>query len=274
MFSVPKKPWFFAVISVVCGVLLTVGSARGDERIMIKTLNMEFVQIPSGSFVMGSPPDEPFRDASETQHRVAISEPFFMQVTEVTLAQWRKIMGKEFFSRRRGTGKTPVTLVSWHDTQDFIKKLNRWVNGAYTFRLPTEAEWEYAARGGAQSPYPWGDEITCSVAMFGNNSAKGGACVAYHENRDIPVNQPGRVKRYAPNAFGLYDMHGNVWEWVQDWYGQYGSRTVTDPKGPDRGTMLSSAAAAGIDMAIPVVLPTAPSPIRPVASRQPGSDWF
>jgi len=237
MIWVPKKSWCSIVIAAGCLGLLAVGSTWATEKIVIKDLGMEFVKIPSGSFVMGSPPDEPFRDTSEPQHRVVISEPFFMQTSEVTLAQWQNVMGKKFFSRRKGPGQSPVTQVSWHDTQDFINKLNRFVEGAFTFRLPTEAEWEYAARGGTQTAYPWGNEITCSAAMFGNNRSKSGACVEYHETRDIPVNQPGRVKRYAPNAFGLYDMHGNVWEWVQDWYGEYRTGTVTDPKGPPKGTM-------------------------------------
>jgi len=237
MYKLLMRLWLpVGMFSIFVG-LIAAGATQADERIVIPELKMEFVRIPGGTFIMSSSPDEPFRDASETPHEVVISKPFYMQSTEVTLGQWQAVMGRKFFSRRKGTSITPVTWVSGLDTQDFIKKANYAVKGAYTFRLPTEAEWEYAARGETQTPYFWGDQINCAKAMYENNRGKRGACVAHNDARDIPVDEPSRVKRYAPNAFGLYDMHGNVWEWVQDWYGAYDAQTVTDPKGPKHGTM-------------------------------------
>jgi len=108
-----KKELHPLVIAAVCIGLMAAGPVRADERIVIPELNMEFVRIPSGGFIMGSSPDEPFRDASETPHKVVISQPFYMQTTEVTLGQWEAIMGRKFFSRRKGTSRSPVTLVPW-----------------------------------------------------------------------------------------------------------------------------------------------------------------
>ena len=110
--------------------------------------------------------------------------------------------------------KLPVTDVSWEDCQKFIKKLNAKTNGSY--RLPTEAEWEYACRAGTTTTYSYGDSLTKSDANIGGKSTK-------------------VVGSHKPNAFGLYDMHGNVWEWCEDWYGDYPAGAVTDPKGPATG---------------------------------------
>ncbi|MBW1609366.1 MAG: formylglycine-generating enzyme family protein, partial [Deltaproteobacteria bacterium] len=103
---------------------------------------------------MGSPPDEPSRGSSEIQHRVSINRPFYIQTTEVTLKQWRSLMGKRLLVRRKGSDNMPVTQVSWFDCMEFIKRLNRL--GEEKYRLPTEAEWEYAARAGTQTAFIWG----------------------------------------------------------------------------------------------------------------------
>ena len=186
---------------------------------------------------MGSPPDEPYRSKSESevQHPVTISKPFYMQATEVTLKQWWTVMGKRFFGRRKGTADMPVARISWYDCIRFIKKLDARNEGVY--RLPTEAEWEYASRAGSTTAYSWGEAIDCSKAMFSNNSKKFGECLDHVRSRGLPVDRPAPVKSYPPNEWGLYDMHGNVWEWCYDWRGDYTKGPVVDPRGPDSGTL-------------------------------------
>ena len=212
--------------------------ARGlcAEKAFINSIGMEFVLIPAGAFMMGSPPEEPSRNKDEVQHQVTISKPLYMQATEVTLKQWRALMGKRFFGlfKRRGKGNKPIVKVSWFDCVDFIKKLNALNEGIY--RLPTEAEWEYASRAGSQEAYSWGKDIDCTKAMYSNNTVKSEDCLDYVRSRGLATDSPAPVKSYPPNAWGLYDMHGNVWEWVQDWYGGYPPTAVVDPQGVETGT--------------------------------------
>ncbi len=204
------------------------------EKDFRNSLGMEFVLIPAGTFVMGSPSGEPHRNKDEVEHGVTLTKPFYMQTTEVTLKQWRALMGKKFFGRRKGKGNMPVVKVSWFDSMNFIKKLNSLNEGVY--RLPTEAEWEYAARAGSKDTYSWGKDIDCTKGMYANNSLKSRDCVDYVKSRGLAVDGPAPVKSYSPNAWGLYDMYGNVWEWCQDWYGAYPRVAVRDPKGLDSGT--------------------------------------
>jgi formylglycine-generating enzyme required for sulfatase activity len=185
--------------------------------------------------MMGSPLAEKDRHISENRHDVIISKDFYLQTTEVTLVQWRAVMGKDFFGGRKGADNMPVVKVSWFDAQEFIKRLNQAADGHY--RLPTEAEWEYAARAGTVSAYPWGDDIDCSRAMYSNNPLKSEDCVAAVRARGLGVEQPAPVGQYPPNAWGLYDMAGNVWEWVADWYAPYDPDARVDPAGPHSGEM-------------------------------------
>ena len=148
------------------------------------------------------------------QHEVTLTKPFYMGKYEVTQEQYKAVMGKNP-SRTKGA-KLPVTKVSWEDCQEFNKKLNKKTNGGY--RLPTEAEWEYACRAGTTTAYSFGDKITPKDANY----------------LDSVIGKSVAVGSYKPNAFGLYDMHGNVWEWCEDWYGEY-PFAVTDPKGPATG---------------------------------------
>ena len=209
-------------------------SAFSFEKKYTNTLGMEFVLIPSGTFTMGSPPNEPFRGTSEIQHQVTISKPFYMQTTEVTVKQWYSIMGRRMTEFQESSDNIPVTRVSWFDCMKFIKQLNKLGQGKY--RLPTEAEWEYSARAGTTTAYNWGDTIDCKKAMYGNNSLKYNVCQGYIKSIGLPIDQPAPVKTYNPNSWGLYDMHGNVWEWCMDWFGNYEKNPVTDPKGPVSGT--------------------------------------
>ena len=204
------------------------------EKTITNSIGMEFVLIADGTFQMGSPQNEPNRRQNEIEHQVTISQPFYMQTTEVTVKQWRAIMGTRFFLKKKGTDDMPVVKVSWQDCIDFIKKLNALNEGVY--RLPTEAEWEYACRAGTTSAYAWGKTIDCKDAMYGNNTLKMDVCENYVKSKGLPVDQPAPVKSYKPNAWGLYDMGGNVWEWCQDWYGRYGKDAVVDPRGPGSGS--------------------------------------
>ena len=178
-------------------------------------VKLEMVLIPAGKFKMGSPASEKDRNEKETQHEVTLTKPFYMGKYEVTQEQWFEIMG-ENPSREKGR-KLPVTNVSWEDCQEFIKKLNAKTDGGY--RLPTESEWEYACRAGTTTAYSFGDKITPKDANYVGSE----------------IGKPVAIGSYKPNSFGLYDIHGNVWEWCEDWYGDYPAGAVTDPKGPAKG---------------------------------------
>jgi formylglycine-generating enzyme required for sulfatase activity len=228
--------WRSSVIVLL--LMFNAATAVGLEPELGNSIGMQFVLIPAGHFLMGSPKDEPYRDKGEIQHEVTISKPFYLQTTEVTIKQWQKVMGKPwyyFFRQPRGDGNYPVTRVCQYDVKEFLDRLNKLGEG--TYRLPTEAEWEYASRAGSTMAYSWGDRIECSRAMFANNQHGANDCVAAARGRGLKADSPAPVKSYPPNAWGLYDMHGNVWEWCQDWFGPYSSAPRKDPQGPDRGEM-------------------------------------
>ena len=193
------------------------------------TIGMEFVLIPAGSFTMGSHSNEPAEHKDEKPpHDVKITKPFYLQTTEVSQGQWEKVMGNNPSNFKDCGDDCPVEMVSWDDTQEFISKLNQ-MEGTNKYRLPTEAEWEYACRAETTTPFFTGECISTDQANYngkypGKNCPKG-------EYREKTV----KVGSFQPNAWGLYDMHGNVWEWCQDWYGDYPSNSVVDPKGPDKG---------------------------------------
>lgn len=234
MISKNATRMFLGFITVLCVVSSSI-SIHGFEKTFTNTLGMEFVLIPSGTFAMGSPSNEPYRGTSEVRHQVTISKPFYIQTTEVTVKQWHAIMRRRMMISKKGADNMPVTRVSWFDCMKFIKQLNRL--GKERYRLPTEAEWEYAARAGTTTAYNWGDTIDCEKAMYGNNSLKHDVCQIYIKSIGLQIDRPAPVKTYRPNPWGLYDMHGNVWEWSMDRFGDYEKNTVTDPKGPASGTM-------------------------------------
>ena len=176
-------------------------------------IKLDMVLIPAGKFMMGSPASENNRRSDETQHEVTITKPYYMGKYEVTQEQWIAVMGN---NPSETTGaKLPVTRVTWFTCQEFLRRLNNRANGGY--RLPSEAEWEYACRAGTNTTYSFGDRATKDDF-----------------NYDGPSTKP--VGSYKPNAFGLYDVHGNVWEWCEDWYGPYPNGKVNDPFGVANGT--------------------------------------
>ncbi|MFP3980186.1 MAG: formylglycine-generating enzyme family protein [Desulfobacterales bacterium] len=209
----------FLSVLVLCVLLVCCRAAPAADNTFTNELGMEFVYIKPGTFMMGSPADEPDRNQSEKQHRATITEPFYMQATEVTIGQWQEVMGKKWLFSRKGPKDRPVTGVSWHDCRDFVQKLSKRLEG--TYRLPTETQWEYACRAGTQTAYSWGDEIACTDAMFANSPVKSSRCVETVKNMGLEPGAPAPVKSYPPNAWGIHDMHGNVWEWCRNCFGTY-----------------------------------------------------
>ncbi len=188
------------------------------------SLGMTFNLIPAGTFMMGSPADEPERDSDETQHQVTLTTSYYMQTTEITQGQWNAVMGNNNAYSPNCGDDCPVEQVSWYDVQDFITELNNLGQG--TYRLPTEAEWEYAARAGTMTPFNTGNCLSTDQANYDGNYPYTDCPSGVYRGNTLPVGS------FAPNDWGLYDMHGNVWEWVQDWYGSYPGGAVTDPTGP------------------------------------------
>jgi len=194
----------------------------------VNNLGMEFVYIKPGSFMMGSPSGESGRENDERQHRVTLTKGFYMQTTEVTQGQWTEVMGTRPWSGKDYTqenANNPAVYVSWDNCREFIRLLNQ-KEGGSKYRLPTEAEWEYAARAGSTTRF-----------CFGDSDSQLGDYAWYRKNADGVGNKYAHgVRAKKPNAWGLYDMHGNVWEWLQDRYGDYPSGAVTDPTGPSSGS--------------------------------------
>ncbi|MBT9546907.1 MAG: formylglycine-generating enzyme family protein [Candidatus Sericytochromatia bacterium] len=182
------------------------------------SLGMSFVRIEPGSFLMGSPDYERNRESDETLHSVTLSQPYWMQSTPVTQAQWQKLMGNNPADFKGP--QLPIENISWLDiNQRFLPALNALGEGKY--RLPSEAEWEYAARAGSmKSFYERHDASTLDAYAWYNNNSN---------FKTHPVGQK------QPNAWGLYDMYGNVWEWCKDLYGAYLLNQTQDPQGPARG---------------------------------------
>jgi len=188
------------------------------------SIGMKLRLIPAGEFTMGSPGTESYFSKYETQHRVSIAKPFYLGETEVTQEQYQKVMGKNP-SEFKGP-QNPVEKVSWADAVEFCGKLSAMPaekTAGHVYRLPTEAEWEYACRSGTTTAYGFGDDASRlgDYGWFRSNSSR-----STH-----PVGEK------KPNAWGLYDMHGNVWEWCQDWYGYYPSGAATDPTGATSGSI-------------------------------------
>ena len=201
-------------------------SASGAEY--NNSIDMKFRLIPAGTFVMGSPEGELGRDTDESRHQVTLTKSFYLQTTEVTQGQWQAVMGANpsFFSECGND--CPVERVSWYEVQEFITKLNQQTGQSY--RLPTEAEFEYAARAGSSKAFANGEikEIACANDPVLN--AMGWYCYNAGD-RSHPVAQK------QANAWGLYDMHGNLWEWCADsrYDGDYPSQAAIDPVSPNPG---------------------------------------
>ena len=182
--------------------------------------------IKPGTFWMGSPESEPERRNDETRHQVTLTQGYWLAETACTQALWQAVMG-ENPSHFKGEER-PVEEVSWEEVQQFLTRIND-LEPTLVLRLPSEAEWEYACRAGTETPFWFGDNITPEQVNYDgnfpyNNGKKG-------EDREETV----EVKALPCNNWGLYQMHGNVWEWCQDWEGKYPTEPVIDPLGPTTG---------------------------------------
>jgi formylglycine-generating enzyme required for sulfatase activity len=223
----------------------------------IADLNMEFVRIPAGEFIMGSPPGETGHGSNENLHRVRLTQAFYLQTTEMTQRQWRMVVNTAADTSLNPSpshfaycgDNCPVEGASWDDVQLFIQALDEQYKDTYQFRLPTEAQWEYAARAESDQATSNGpvtiegcglDPVIDPIGWYCGNAdvdyegcedmseLGGSACVGTHP-----------VAEKLPNAWGLFDMHGNVLEFCQDWYQEaysYTTEPVIDPQGPGEGT--------------------------------------
>jgi formylglycine-generating enzyme required for sulfatase activity len=261
--------WFRAV--GLCGVLLVLlgllswrlaaADVESDSDVDLtlseggteftNTVGMKFVRIPAAKFMMGAPNDEQSAANNEKpRHQVEITKDFYLGVYEVTQKQYKAVIGSNpsHFSKD-GPGKAavqgmetddfPVDNVSWNDAQAYLKKLNVLAAEKHTgrlYRLPTEAEWEYACRGGTDVKEPFSlkkpsASLSSKQANFNGNAPYGGAAQGPYLQRTC------KVGSYEPNPFGLYDMHGNILEWCEDWYGDttYSEKDRKDPQGPKQG---------------------------------------
>lgn len=196
-------------------------ATQRPSRFITNSIGMELAWIPPGDFVMGSPKDETGRSSDETQHRVTLTKGFYLGVYEVTRSQFARFVEESHHDSSDWKAEWlpqandyPVTCVNWDDALDFCRWLSK--REKVVYRLPTEAEWEYACRAGSRTAYHFGPGITKDDAHFDrNNDSASGSLVG----------------SYAPNAWGLHDMHGNVFEWCADAYGPYAVEDVTDPVG-------------------------------------------
>jgi formylglycine-generating enzyme required for sulfatase activity len=234
-----KRRWLAAGIgaTVVLGLFLVwrhlhPAPPGAGLRRATNSLGMEFIQLPAGKFLMGSPDSEPGRDDDEEEHDVEITRPFFLGIHEVTQEQFERVMGFNPSVFKEGTEhggpNHPVENVSWDEAAAFCQKLGQLPEeqkAGRRYRLPTEAEWEYACRAGKNGKqFSTGDSLAPTQANI-------------LDPKHSSAGPTTPVGMYAANNWGLFDMHGNVWEWCSDWYDAdyYASSPAKDPTGPSSG---------------------------------------
>ncbi|MCX7109137.1 MAG: formylglycine-generating enzyme family protein [Proteobacteria bacterium] len=209
-------------------------SAWGEDRfglwmtLIYQNAKQTFRWIEPGAFMMGSPATEPERfEERETQHEVTLTLGYWLADSACTQALWSAVTGDNP-SRFKDDANNPVEQISWRDVETFIEKLNSLVPGL-SARLPTEAEWEYACRAGTSTPFSLGENITPEQVNYDGNYPYSGGAKGLYREKTVPV------KSLPPNPWGLHEMHGNVWEWCQDWFAEFDAMPQTDPRGPETG---------------------------------------
>jgi len=225
--------------TVVIGIIFVVwagcrfGFAQTAGERMVLTINgveYPFRWCPAGTFMMGSPESEQERESGEKQRQVTLTRGFWLLETTVTQAMWEGVMEGNSSSFR---GKNlPAEGISWENCQVFIQKLNdlKAAPPGYRFSMPTEAQWEYACRAGTTTPFHFGSALNGDKANCAGNFPYG------TETKGQSLSRTTEGGSYPANAWGLRDMHGNVWEWCLDWTGDYPNSDVTDPMGPATGS--------------------------------------
>jgi formylglycine-generating enzyme required for sulfatase activity len=232
---------FRILVCLAAACLIVQGAARGEDaaKEITNSLGMKLVLIPAGEFVMGSPATEAEREPGEDQHEVAITRPFYLGAYTVTQGQFQNVMGKNpsfFQPKNGGSPDHPAEQVRWGDAREFCARLSALPEekkAGRTYRLPSEAEWEYACRAGTTTPFNVGAALSSTQGNFNGNFPYGGA------EKGPFLGRTAKVGSYAPNAWGLYDMHGNVYEWCNDWYDPdyYKKSPKDNPKGPEKGVV-------------------------------------
>jgi sulfatase modifying factor 1 len=229
---------------------LLASGVRPVVPLVVNSVGMRLALVPPGTFLMGSPEGEPDRSDDEHQHEVALTRPFYLGACPVTQGEYQAVMGKSpsWFRRGKGsagnpgavtdTSRLPVESVSWEEAVEFCHRLTEnerkegIIGREQEYRLPTEAQWEYSCRGGAASHqvFHFGDALSSFQANFDGNLPYGGAGEGPYLERTCPAGS------CPPNAFGLHEMHGNVWEWCHDWYAEdtyrKGPCPRVNPQGP------------------------------------------
>ncbi len=242
-FCMNRLQSLFCFSAFLCCTLVASCLLAQTPKEITNSIGMKLVLIPKGTFMMGSPGSEIGREKKQTQHEVTISKDYYLGVTEVTQGQYEKVMGTnpsffqgdEVAERNPDTGRVikevdssnhPVEQVSWEDAIDFCKKLSDLPGekaAGRVYRLPTEAQWEYACRAGSKSAYSFGE------------SSKSLGDYAWFAGKSNGQTHPVGEKKAT--AWGLYDMQGNVFEWCSDWYDEYPKGAVSDPTGPKEGSL-------------------------------------
>jgi formylglycine-generating enzyme required for sulfatase activity len=216
------------VVAIFVALAVDRLAAPGPAAFFIEpTTGMMLVAVEPGTFIMGSPASEAGRNDDERQHEVTISRAFYMGQREVSQAEWRQVM-HDNPSHFLSCARCPVEQVTFDEVNDFLGRLNGNTT-AMRYRLPTEAEWEYACRAGSTTPFNTGTQLTTEQANVDGRYPYAGGRPGPARERTTPTGS------YPANAWGLYDMHGNVWEWTNDWYGSYDAHPSTDPAGASGG---------------------------------------